>query len=98
MTNDQCEHGVDYDGECATCESEIAEAKAAGALTPNEIGLYWKGAEAASAQVAAKALAHAQEVEQKLGLVRGLLAAYGDAEGTPVDYEFLVYQIGEAIK
>jgi hypothetical protein len=31
--------------------------------------------------------------QERLGRVRGLLAAYGDAEGTPVDYEFLVNQI-----
>lgn len=43
---DQCEHGIDYDAQCAACESEIAEAKAAGAATPFEIGLYWKGREA----------------------------------------------------
>lgn len=55
------------------------------------------GTEAASAQVAAKALTRAQKVEQRLGRVRGLLAAYGDAEGTPVDYEFLVNQITATI-
>ena len=55
------------------------------------------GIEATSAQVAAKALTHAQDVEQRLGRVRGLVAAYGDAEGTPVDYEFLVNQITAAI-
>lgn len=45
-TEDVCDHGVSYDHECPTCEHEIAEAKAAGALTPHEIGLYWKGREA----------------------------------------------------
>lgn len=41
---------------------------------------------------------YTSDAEAKLDLVRGLLAAYGDAEGTPVDYEFLVHHIGEAIK
>lgn len=62
-SGDQCEHGVDYDAECATCEHEIAEAKAAGALTPHEIGLYWKGADAARAEVA-EAEFHIQQLTE----------------------------------
>lgn len=60
---DQCEHGTDYDAECPPCETEIAQAKAAGALTPFEIGLYWKGAEAARAQVA-EAEFHIQQLTE----------------------------------
>jgi hypothetical protein len=36
--------------------------------------------------------------QHKVNMVRGLLAAYGEAEGAPVDYEFLVHRISEAIK
>lgn len=42
--------------------------------------------------------ARAEAAELRLNLVRGLLAAYGEAEGTPVDYEFLVHHIKEAIQ
>ena len=38
-----------------------------------------------------------ERAESRLGLVAGLLAAYGEAEGTPVDYEFLVSQLRAAI-
>lgn len=42
--SDTCEHGVSYETECEACEAQAAEAHAAGAITPHEIGLYWKGA------------------------------------------------------
>lgn len=65
-TDDKCEHGADYDAECPPCETEIAQAKAAGALTPHEIGLYWKGAEAARTQVAEAEL-HIQQLTEARG-------------------------------
>ncbi len=40
---DTCEHGIDMDATCATCEAMLAEAHAVGAVTPNEIGIYEKG-------------------------------------------------------
>jgi hypothetical protein len=36
--------------------------------------------------------------QHKVDTVRGLLAAYGEAEGTPTDYEFLVHQISTALE
>lgn len=50
-TQDGCEHGVSWDGDCQTCRTELAEAQAAGALTPNEIGIYFKGKHAAAQAV-----------------------------------------------
>lgn len=34
---------------------------------------------------------------EKVAEVQGLLAAYGEAEGTPCDYEFLVHHIGQVV-
>jgi hypothetical protein len=50
MSADGCGHGPTWDDDCLTCETEIAEAKAAGALTPNEIGIYFRGKSAAAAE------------------------------------------------
>ena len=55
------------------------------------------GMEATSARVAANALSLTQDVQARLDRVRGLIAAYGEAEGTPSDYEFLVHHIREAL-
>lgn len=44
---DDCDHGVSYDAECDLCHEESAEAALAGAVTPHEIGLYFKGKRAA---------------------------------------------------
>lgn len=37
------------------------------------------------------------EAAEAVAKVRGLLAAYGEAYGTPSDYEFLVSQIASAL-
>lgn len=63
--DDKCEHGADYDAACSPCETEIAQAKTAGALTPHEIGLYWKGAETARAQIA-EAEVHIEQLTEAL--------------------------------
>lgn len=61
---DQCDHGVSYDDECTTCNHEIAEAQNAGAWTPKEIGLYWKGRDQNRVELAAKALAIEDRIER----------------------------------
>ena len=96
-------HGVDGHTQAAPGLKDLEDAKAAAdtprytsseALCRNRHGL----AHPQGPCWACDADARLKAAEAKLALVAGLLAAYGEAEGTPVDYEFLVHHIGEAIK
>jgi hypothetical protein len=58
---DGCSHGVSYDTDCAGCDADEAEATAAGAFTPNEIGIYFRGKRAGQARAEA-ALTHIEEL------------------------------------
>lgn len=59
-----CEHGVEWDDDCAACNAELHEARLAMASTPHEIGVYFRGK--------AAGLARAERAERLLSRVRVL--------------------------
>lgn len=49
-TDDACDHGVNYDHDCPECDALIELARADGAETPREVGIWERAYDRATAR------------------------------------------------